>query len=70
MKPWTAMTIAWNGDVLLCCFDYDAKCVVGNVKEQTLIQIWDGDKVKAIREEFKGGVLRNALCCKCKDAYK
>jgi radical SAM protein with 4Fe4S-binding SPASM domain len=67
--PWEVMTIAWNGDVVPCCYDYDAKVVLGNMKEQSLSDIWNGEKLQAIRMEFIENKVTNPLCKKCEKLY-
>lgn len=34
------LTIAWNGDYILCCADYNSEVVLGNIKNDSLIAIW------------------------------
>jgi radical SAM protein with 4Fe4S-binding SPASM domain len=67
--PWEVVTIAWNGDVLPCCYDYDAKVVLGNVGGQPLADIWNGDKLQAIRSEFIENKVTNPLCRHCEKLY-
>jgi len=40
----TYMTIKYNGDVCLCCFDPFGKVVFGNLNTETIEEIWDSDK--------------------------
>lgn len=35
-----------NGNVIPCCLDYDSECVLGNVMENTIEDIWNGEKRK------------------------
>ncbi len=44
--------ILWNGDVVLCCADYDGKTVVGNALETPLRDILASDQCRAIRGGF------------------
>jgi len=67
--PWEVMTIAWNGDVLPCCYDYDAKVVLGNIGSQSLADIWNGEKLQSIRGEFIANRVTNPLCKKCEKLY-
>ena len=66
-KPFTELAIRANGDVVPCCFDLGSELVLGNVKEQDLLDIWHGAAYRQLRET----VLRNeiaalpALCRKC-----
>ncbi|NQU58106.1 MAG: SPASM domain-containing protein, partial [Rhodospirillales bacterium] len=54
-KPWWRMTVTWDGYVLPCCLDYDNKIVLGNVKDQTLEEIWNSPRMKELRREFLSG---------------
>lgn len=35
------MMILWDGRVVPCCSDYDAKMVLGDVNKQTIKEVWD-----------------------------
>lgn len=48
-RPFREMTIAWNGDVTLCCDDWRHQYVCGNVGQVTLAEIWTGDRFEAAR---------------------
>lgn len=67
-KPWTSVTILWDGRVVPCCFDYNAILTLGSVADQTLEEIWRGEPLaqlrKAHREQDLSGV---TLCAKCVD---
>lgn len=65
LTPWMYVSIAWDGDVVPCCFDYDKKYVLGNVRTQSLSEIWNGPPMQALREEFLSGNVTNPLCRDC-----
>jgi radical SAM protein with 4Fe4S-binding SPASM domain len=67
--PFERMTILWDGDVVPCCFDYDKKYVLGNIKESRLIDIWNGEKIQQLRDEFLCNCVRNPLCVNCERLY-
>ena len=48
-QPWRQLAILWNGDVIPCCYDYDGKLVVGNVREETLLEIFNGKRLQQLR---------------------
>jgi MoaA/NifB/PqqE/SkfB family radical SAM enzyme len=52
-KVYTTMTINWDGTIVLCCRDYDHYTVLGNVKKNTLKEIWDGEIYRELRARFK-----------------
>lgn len=67
LRPWQTMTVAWDGDVLPCCYDYDKLYVLGNVRRNTLMEIWTGPAMAALRDEFRRNVVSNPLCRACPD---
>jgi len=42
--PWALRTCAiqWTGDIVACAVDFDAAFVAGNVREQSIHEIWNG----------------------------
>jgi len=50
--PWTlyAMTINWNGTVSLCNEDWAHKTIIGDIKEKSLKEIWNGEEVYQFRK--------------------
>lgn len=47
-----SFNILVNGDVILCCNDYNHVMILGNIKESSIKDIWNGEKYKKIRELF------------------
>ncbi|NQT13238.1 MAG: SPASM domain-containing protein [Planctomycetes bacterium] len=47
--PWTHFRIASNGDVVICCRDLDHKTVLGNLKTQSVSEIWIGEPMLRAR---------------------
>lgn len=60
-----------NGDVTVCCFSWDQSMVIGNVKEQSLEDIFWGDKRKEIIDiHVKNAFDRCCLQCeKCDQLF-
>jgi len=50
--PFDSLDILWDGKVSFCCWDYDGKLVVGNVKEKTLKDIWNSEEINKFRKRF------------------
>jgi radical SAM protein with 4Fe4S-binding SPASM domain len=46
---WTTAVINWDGSVVPCCSIYDEQYDFGNILEQGLRGIWNGDKYRAAR---------------------
>jgi len=50
------MRINWNGDVIICPQDYQAKSICGNINEDSMVDIWNGvvlSKYRDMHEKFK-----------------
>ncbi len=64
--PFSEISVLWNGDVVLCCYDYDGFQVIGNIHEQSISDIWYGEMVQSIRELFKSRKTESLpLCGSC-----
>lgn len=64
--PFRKLTIAYNGDVLLCCDDFMYDTCFGNVKKDKLIDCWNNPKLNAIRLSLLDNK-RIELCERCND---
>lgn len=63
---WLKMVIDWNGDVVLCCDDWNHSTVLGNLKKQTIEEIWRGEKLRKIREAHtRREFYKVPLCAGC-----
>jgi len=62
--------ILYNGDVILCCMDWKREIVLGNVKKESIYQIWNGEKYKKIRKMVNGKIESppNFICKRCEAA--
>jgi radical SAM protein with 4Fe4S-binding SPASM domain len=47
--PFASTNILHNGDMLLCVHDWGRKVVLGNVREATIAELWNGDRMREIR---------------------
>lgn len=61
--PWMSMTIKSNADAAMCMEDYNNEIVMGNVKENTLKDIWNGQKYI----EFRNNQINVAKNFKCNE---
>lgn len=46
---WNALLVLWNGDVSPCSQDFFATIVLGNVRDQSLRDIWNGGPLTQLR---------------------
>lgn len=62
--PWTHLRIASNGDVVPCCRDLQHKTVLGNLKEQSVEDIWNGQAMTGLRRNLLDGEPNRIAACR------
>ena len=68
--PFTTLAIRSNGDVSPCCIDWVGGTNIGNIENETLQQIWDGDALYEFRKmQLENRKNENSSCKKC-EFYK
>lgn len=65
LSLYTAVFILSNGDISLCCRDFAAQLVIGNIFEQSIEEIWNGQRHKEIIEKFKKKSKDLSQCLNC-----
>ena len=66
LRLWSRMSILSNGNVSLCCLDYKGQISPGNLNNNTIYEIWNGEKWRKIRECHIQGKIH--LCNQCTEA--
>lgn len=73
-RPMDQAVISSNGDVLICCRDWQSQNVVGNVYNSSLFDIWHSEPMQKIQYLISQGKYSEIECCKdCamnKETYK
>lgn len=54
-----------DGNMMVCCFDFDARLTVGNTYENTIEEILKGEAYEEIRRKHGNGDLSGLVCEKC-----
>lgn len=69
-RMWSSAVVTWDGSVVPCCFDKDAKHQLGNVAFQSFSSVWTSD----IYNSFRSKILtdRNSIdiCQNCTEGSK
>ena len=47
--PFASTNILHDGDMLMCVHDWGRKVVLGNVRDSTISELWNGDRMREIR---------------------
>lgn len=66
VEPWRGFVIGWDGIVVPCCNDFDYKFPLGDLREKTIIEVWNSERMKEMRICQKDGKQKsNDLCKGC-----
>lgn len=57
--------VLWDGTVVPCCLDHEGDVPLGNLYRQTLGDILDSPRARAIYDGFSQGKAREMLCRRC-----
>ncbi|MCP3876309.1 MAG: radical SAM protein [Desulfobacteraceae bacterium] len=68
--PWQQIVIRANGDVVPCCSFYGTEIIVGNIKNTSIYNIWNGKEMSNIRKELlKNNFEFSSACKKCSETF-
>ncbi|UCG69577.1 MAG: radical SAM protein [Thermoplasmata archaeon] len=63
---WLKLQVLWDGSVTVCCIDYDGDLKIGNVKYNSLYELWLGSKLRRMREIHRDREFEKIqICNKC-----
>lgn len=66
LLPWRQISVAWDGRVGLCCRDLDFQTIVGDLRTDSFLDVWNGPALRAMRRDLAAGRrASHALCAKC-----
>jgi len=69
-EVWHKLSIKWDGQVSACCGDYDNLLIVGDLNKSTIKEVWEGERLKAIRVLLSNMQHKSLTMCKeCYHAY-
>jgi wyosine [tRNA(Phe)-imidazoG37] synthetase (radical SAM superfamily) len=63
--PWSSMTIKSNSESVMCVEDFNNEIILGDAKNETLLDIWNGRKYAQLRKdhfELKSGIKCTEQC--------
>jgi radical SAM protein with 4Fe4S-binding SPASM domain len=69
-KMWHSCVMTWDGDIVPCCFDKDAKYTMGNIHQQSFKDIWNGDKYQEFRTRLFNDRKSIDICSNCTEGLE
>jgi radical SAM protein with 4Fe4S-binding SPASM domain len=69
-KMWHSCVVTWDGKVVPCCFDKDAKFVMGDLTKSTIKEIWNGKHYRTFRASLLKSRSEIEICRNCSEGTK
>jgi len=66
--PWHSVCVLADGRVVPCCRDVNGDLELGDMRTQSLQDIWNGPALQRLRQQFADGDRNNPLCWACREA--
>ena len=69
-KLWHSCVLTWDGLVVPCCFDKDATHQLGDLKQNSFDEIWQGEKYQEFRTSLFKSRSEIDICANCTEGTK
>ena len=69
-RMWSGCVITWDGLIVPCCFDKDAKHQLGDLKKESFKKIWLSDKYNNFRKSILKSRKEIDICTNCTEGTK
>lgn len=69
-KMWHGNVISWDGKVLPCCFDKDARHQVGDLHHSSMQEIWKNKNYSKFRSELMQSRKNIDICANCSEGLR
>jgi len=69
-KLWHANVITWDGLVVPCCFDKDARHKLGDLQSESFREAWDNEAYRRFRKELMNSRKNIDICSNCSEGTK
>jgi radical SAM protein with 4Fe4S-binding SPASM domain len=66
---WQSPTVRWDGRLNPCAYDFDSDYVLGDLKQDSLSQIWRGPQYRKMRGQFRNDWEQIPICSRCTYAF-
>jgi radical SAM protein with 4Fe4S-binding SPASM domain len=69
-RMWSSCVVTWDGVVVPCCFDKDAKHQLGDLKTQSFKELWKSSKYQNFRQSILKSRQEIDICKNCSEGTK
>lgn len=65
---WKNFTVLYDGRVTACCMDAEGELIIGDVRKNSIKEIWHGKQITRLRQMHKDGDWKKIpICARCKE---
>ena len=68
-QPFVELNVYWNGEVGLCCWDYDNMIKLGNLNETSIMKIYNNKVFQMVRRKMLDKNCNFMPCKICSQIY-
>ncbi len=69
-RMWSSCVVTWDGKIVPCCFDKDAKHQLGDLAQNSLKNIWQNEKYTGFRKALLTNRQEIDICKNCTEGTK
>jgi radical SAM protein with 4Fe4S-binding SPASM domain len=69
-RMWSSAVITWDGKIVPCCFDKDAKYQMGNLADNNFMSAWNGPSYYSFRKKILMSRSEIDICQNCTEGTK
>ena len=69
-RLWFNPVVTWDGKVVPCCFDKDAEHIMGDLRQDSFRDIWNGSKYRLFRKILLTDRVSTDICRNCTSGMK
>lgn len=66
-RMWQGCVITWDGKIVPCCFDKDAKYTLGNLQKENFKDVWFSESYNQFRRSILKGRNQIDICTNCSE---
>ena len=69
-RMWSGSVSTWDGSIVPCCFDKDAKHVLGSIQYKHFDEIWNASSYRKFRKAVVTNRQAVDICNNCSEGTK
>jgi len=69
-RMWSGSVLTWDGKVVPCCFDKDARHVLGSIEQADFKEVWRDQRYQAFRQAILTDRSKISICQNCSEGAK